>query len=158
MQASVAQTSVPLWREVCGSCSDSRFPIQGQTGRRQPAATHGLRRAHAAISVHAGATPESGNLRHLSRRSVTNKTSQAADVKGRGLRYLAFTSCTTIPKLLVGGRRFLLELISLRVLRDQEKLNTEVTEILRGLCVEALKGRRTRRSLGLRQSPRSVTI
>src|SRR5208337_1895593 len=36
--------------------------------------------------------------------------------------------------------------VGLRVLRDQEKLNTEVTEIFRGLCVEALKGRRTRRS------------
>src|SRR5208337_4696582 len=32
------------------------------------------------------------------------------------------------------------------VLCDEEKLNTELTEILRGLCVEALKTRRTRRS------------
>jgi hypothetical protein len=35
----------------------------------------------------------SGNLRRLSRRTVTNKTSQAADLKGGGLRHLAFTSC-----------------------------------------------------------------
>jgi hypothetical protein len=35
--------------------------------------------------------PGSGNLRRLSRRTVTNKTSQAADLKGGGLRYLAFT-------------------------------------------------------------------
>ena len=89
LPAGVAQTSV---FEVCGSSSDSRFRIQGQTGNRQPAAAHWLRRAHAAIIVHARPLPGSGNLRRLSRRTVTNKTSQAADLKGGGLRYLAFTS------------------------------------------------------------------
>jgi hypothetical protein len=45
----------------------------------------------------------------------------------------------------------------LRVLPDQEKPNTEVIEILRGLCVEALRGRRTRRSpFGLRPPGRAV--
>jgi len=91
-QASVAQTSVPPWREVCGSSSDSRFRLQGQTGNRQPAAAHGLRRAHAAILVHAGALASSGKLRRLGRRTVANETSQAADLKGRGLRYLAQTA------------------------------------------------------------------
>ena len=33
----------------------------------------------------------------------------------------------------------------LRVLRGHENRHTEVTEVLRGLCVEALKDRRTRR-------------
>jgi hypothetical protein len=54
-EASVAPTSIPPWREVCGSSSDSHFRIQGQTANRQPAAAHGLRRARAAILVHAGA-------------------------------------------------------------------------------------------------------
>jgi hypothetical protein len=39
----------------------------------------------------------------------------------------------------------------------RKTLNTEVTEILRDLCVEALKGRRTRRnSLWLRPPARAV--
>ena len=53
IQASVAPASVPPWREVCGSSSDSRFRIQGQTGNRQPVAGHWLRRADASTLVHA---------------------------------------------------------------------------------------------------------
>jgi SAM-dependent methyltransferase len=49
--ASFTQTSA---FEVCGSSSDSRFRIQGLTGNRQPAAAHGLPRAHAGTLVHAG--------------------------------------------------------------------------------------------------------
>jgi hypothetical protein len=54
LQASVARTSV---FEVRGSSSGSRFRIQGRTRNRQPAAAHGLRRANAAILVHARALP-----------------------------------------------------------------------------------------------------
>ncbi len=78
-KAGVARTSV---FEVCGSPSDSRFRIQGQTGNRQRAAADLLRGAHAAIMVHVGPLPGIGNLRRVSRRSVANRTSQAADLEG----------------------------------------------------------------------------
>jgi len=87
-EGSVAQTSA---FEVCGSCSDSRFRMQGRTGNRQPAAAHSLHRTHAGILVHAGPLPGNGNLHRLSRRTGTNKTSQAARLKRGGLRYLALS-------------------------------------------------------------------
>jgi hypothetical protein len=73
-EGSVVQTSA---FEVCGSSSDSRFRIQGQTGNRQAAAAHWLRGAHAAMLVHAGALPGSGNLRRLSKRTATKKSQPA---------------------------------------------------------------------------------
>jgi hypothetical protein len=76
-----AQTSV---FEVCGSSSDLRFRIQGQTGNRQPATAHGLRRAHAGILVYAGPLPESGNLRRLSRRTATEKTERNGRSRNAG--------------------------------------------------------------------------
>ena len=53
---------------------------------------HLLRRIHAGILVRAGASPGSGNLHRVSRRTVTNKTSQARDLNGEGLPCLASSS------------------------------------------------------------------
>ena len=48
------RASVASDLEICSSSSYSCFRIQGQTGNRQPAAAHWLRRARAAVLVHPG--------------------------------------------------------------------------------------------------------
>jgi len=59
------------------SSSDSRSRIQRQTGNCQAAAAHWLGPTHAAILVHAGPLPGSGDLRCLSRPTVTKKSQPA---------------------------------------------------------------------------------